>query len=153
VLPFLPRSAEHARKAEAAGFEVILHMPMEAQDATIDIGPGGIYAAMADEDIAAAVRSALAAVPGGRGLNNHMGSRATMDTRVMRAALGVLADQELFFVDSFTIASTVGYRVAQEMQVPYAVNQVFLDHVDDEEAIRRQIRRLMNLALRDGKAV
>src|SRR5690606_13755707 len=70
VLPFLPRSADHARKAEAAGFEVILHMPMEAQDATIDIGPGGIYAAMADEDIAAAVRSALAAVPGARGLNN-----------------------------------------------------------------------------------
>src|SRR5690606_19610477 len=30
---------------------------------------------------------------------------------------------------------------------------VFLDHVDDEEAIRRQIRRLMKLALRDGKAV
>lgn len=153
VLPHLPRSVEQALRAQAAGFEVIVHMPMEPLDPSLDMGPGGIAASMADEDIVAAVRAALAAVPGARGLNNHMGSRATADPRVMRAALQVLAEEGLFFVDSYTAASTVGFRVAHEMQLPYAVNQVFLDHVDDEEAIRRQIRRLMRLALEQGAAV
>ena len=153
VLPFLPRSTDQALRAQKAGFEVILHMPMEAQDASLDIGPGGVYVSMADEEVAAAVRAALAAVPGAIGLNNHMGSRATTDRRVMRAVLEVLAERNLFFVDSYTIAGTVAHQVAREMQVPYAVNRVFLDSVDDEAAIRQQIRRLINLALRDGAAV
>lgn len=153
VLPYLPRTAEHARRAREAGFEVILHMPMEAQDAAIDIGPGGVRRSMTDAEIAEAVRAALAAVPGARGLNNHMGSGATTDPRVMRAALGVVAEQGLFFVDSYTVSSTIAYRVAHDLAVPYVVNQVFLDHVDDEEAIRNQLRRLINLALRQGAAV
>src|SRR5690606_2321091 len=49
--------------------------------------------------------------------------------------------------------ATVGPAVAREMAVPYAVNQVFLDHEDDEEAIRAQLRRLADLARQRGAAV
>lgn len=153
VLPYLPRSVDQALKAREAGFEVILHMPMEALGNGLDIGPGGVYVSMSDEEIAAAVRAALAAVPGARGMNNHMGSLATTDPRVMRAALGVIRELGLFFVDSQTVNNTIAYRVAHELDVPYAVNQVFLDHENDEAFIRDQIRRLMNLALRQGAAV
>ena len=71
----------------------------------------------------------------------------------MRAGLGVLREEQKFFVDSFTAAATVGPAVARETAVPYAVNQVFLDHEDDEEAIRAQLRRLADLARQRGAAV
>lgn len=153
VLPFLPFSVAQAEQALAAGHEVIVHMPMEAQSSSLDIGPGGVYVGMDQEVIADAVAAALATVPGAVGLNNHMGSRATADTAVMRAVLGVLREQGKFFVDSYTTAATVGPAVARELGLPYAVNRVFLDHEDDEEFIRRQIRRLANLARRRGYAV
>src|SRR5690606_20176513 len=67
--------------------------------------------------------------------------------------LGVLREHDKFFVDSFTTPATVGPAVARELSVPYAVNQVFLDHEDDEEHIRRQIQRLADLARERGAAV
>lgn len=153
VLPFLPHSVEQAEKALAAGHEVIVHMPMEPLNGALDIGPGGVYVGMDEEAIARAVREALAAVPGAVGLNNHMGSRATAEPAVMRAVLRVLKEEGKFFVDSYTTAATVGPAVARELGVPFAVNQVFLDHESDEEYVKRQIRRLANLARQRGYAV
>lgn len=153
VLPFLPKSVEQAERALAVGHEVIVHMPMEAQNSSIDIGPGGVFVSMDEANIAEAVAAALAAVPGAAGLNNHMGSRATTDLSVMRAVLQVLQEHDKFYVDSFTTAATVGPTLARDMALPFAVNQVFLDHEDDEDHIRGQIRRLADLARRRGAAV
>lgn len=153
VLPFLPNSETHARQALTAGHQVILHMPMEAQNQAIDIGPGGIRTSMNDEDIAARVAAALAHIPGVSGMNNHMGSLATGDPRLMRTVLRVVAERGMFFLDSYTAATTVGPDVARAMAVPHAVNQVFLDHVDTEEHVRGQIARLVRLAQERGQAV
>lgn len=153
VLPFLPYSQIQAEQALHAGHEVILHMPMEAQNQAIDIGPGGIRTTMADEEIAARVAAALAHIPGVSGLNNHMGSLATGDPRVMRTVLDVVAERNMFFLDSYTAASTVGPEVARELTVPHTVNQVFLDHIDTEEHVRGQIARLVRVARQEGHAV
>lgn len=153
VLPFLPHSVSQAERALAAGHEVIVHMPMEPLNSSLDIGPGGVYVGMEPDAVAQAVAAALAAVPGAVGMNNHMGSRATTDPTIMRTVLGVLKEQGKFFVDSFTTAQTVGPAVARDLGLPYAVNQVFLDNEDDEEHIRGQIRRLANLAKQKGFAV
>lgn len=153
VLPFLPQSVSQAERALEIGHEVIVHMPMEPQNSSLDIGPGGIYSSMSEDDIAEAVSAALAAVPGATGLNNHMGSRATAEPDVMRTVIRVLQERELFYLDSFTTAATVGPVMAREMALPYAVNQVFLDHEDDEEHIRGQIHRLAELARQQGTAI
>ncbi len=127
---------------------------MEPQNSAIDIGPGGVDVSMDEDAVAEAVVAALSAVPGAVGLNNHMGSRATMEPNIMRTVMRVLQEQNKFFLDSYTTAATVGPRtVAWEMGLPHAVNQVFLDHEDDEEHIRGQIRRLANLAKERGVAI
>lgn len=153
VIPFLTKSQLHALQALAAGHEVILHMPMEAQNSTIDLGPRGIRTSMDDEEIATAVAEALAHIPGVSGMNNHMGSKATGDARVMRTVLEVIAEKRLFFLDSYTAPTTIGPQTAQAMAVPHAVNQVFLDHEDSEEHVRGQINRLMKIALEQGQAI
>ena len=70
-----------------------------------------------DEEIVRTLHEDLDTVPGAVGVNNHMGSAATSDPRVMGAIVGVLAGRGLFFVDSRTTDST-GRRMAQEARLP-----------------------------------
>jgi uncharacterized protein len=132
--------------------EILLHLPMQAGHGA-NPGPGALTLAMSDAELAAATRAALAAVPGAAGVNNHMGSALTADERAMRAVLGVLAEDGLFFVDSRTTADTVAYRVAAALDVPAAERQVFLDPDPRPEAIRYEFARLLDLARRRGAAI
>lgn len=153
VLPGLRFSREVAERARGAGLEVFLHLPVEPEDPTKKVGPGGITTDMSDEEIIQIVRADLQGVPGAVGVNNHMGSRGTADGRVMRAVLQVVRERGLIFVDSVTSPRSIAARMASEMRIPTAARQVFLDNQDDREAIRQQIIRLITLAKRRGEAV
>jgi len=152
VLPGLAASAAVARRARAAGLEVLLHLPLEAEEDR-RLGPGGVTTAMSDEEIAAVVRAGLAEVPGAVGVNGHMGSRATADPRVMTAVLEVLRQQGLFFVDSRTTPRTVALPVARALGVPAVERTVFLDNEDDPAYIAGQVRKLLEGARTRGWAV
>ena len=78
LLPFAPNTREIARRAHAAGKEVILHQPMQPQkrredepeDGTLTLNmPAGKFADILD--------AALLAVPHCVGINNHTGSLLT----------------------------------------------------------------------------
>ncbi len=153
VLPGLAHSSEVARRVTAAGLEVLLHLPLESADGNRALGPNGVTTSMDESEIRAVVRSALESVPGAVGINNHMGSRGSADRRVMRAVLGVARERGLFFVDSRTTVETVAESTAAEMGVPTAARTVFLDNEDDEEAIRREVQRLISLARARGEAI
>lgn len=153
VLPGLRFSREVAERARAAGLEVLLHLPMEADDASKALGPGGVTVAMTDEEIAAVVREDLAGVPGAIGVNNHMGSRGSANERVMRAVLGVVRERRMIFVDSRTTLNTVGARLAVGMGIPVGERAVFLDNEDTPDAIRTQITRLLAQAVQRGQVI
>jgi hypothetical protein len=152
VLPYEEKTAAVAAELRRRGAEILLHLPMQGQNGA-DPGPGALSTAMGDDELAAATRAALAAVPGAAGVNNHMGSVFTADERSMRAVLGVVAAQGLFFVDSRTSAASVAYRLAAALDVPAAERQVFLDPDPRPAAIRHQFARLLNLARERGSAV
>ncbi len=153
VLPGLRYSREVATRAQAAGLDVFLHLPVEPEDVDKNLGPGGVTTAMTDQDIATAVRADLAWVPGVAGINNHMGSKGTADERVMRAILDVAKERGLIFIDSVTTPRSVAARVAREMRVPTAARDVFLDNENDPEAIRERLKLLITFAKRRGTAV
>lgn len=153
VLPYRPHSAEALAAARAAGKEALLHLPLQPQQGaaaseSVTIGP-----AMADGDIRAVTERALASLPGVVGVNNHQGSLATADGRVMRQVLGVLRGQGLFFVDSRTSAQSLGRLTARQQGVAAAENDLFLDNVDEVEAVKEKVRTAGHLALRHGSAV
>ncbi len=153
VLPGLPASAAVAWAARRAGLEVILHLPIEPEEAERALGPGGITTDMNDEAVAAQVLADLEGVPGAVGLSPHMGSRGTADRRLMAAVLGVVRERGLFFVDSRTTTQTVGATLAREMGIPVAERAVFLDNEDDPAYIAAQVRRLIAVARAQGSAV
>lgn len=153
VLPGLPFSTTIANEAARRGVQVILHLPLEPDNPSLPLGPGGVAVGMSDEEIQKAVAEDLATVPMAVGANNHMGSRGTADPRVMRAVIQVIKARHLFFVDSLTSPRSVAAGVARELGVPTAVRAVFLDNQDDEVYVQGQLRLLIKLAVRRGQAI
>lgn len=154
VLPGLPGSAPAARALAQAGKEVILHLPMEPHGyPQVRPGPGVVVREQSESEIAEIFSRDLASVPGAVGVNNHMGSAATADARVMRAVLRAVASHGLFFLDSRTTDATVAGDLARELGVPSASREVFLDRVATEPAVRAALEELLRRARREGAAV
>jgi hypothetical protein len=154
VLPGLPGSVDSARRLAGSGKEVLLHLPMEPDGyPEVRPGPGVILRSDTDERITQILTDDLASVPGAVGVNNHMGSAATADARVMRAIVRVLAQRGLFLLDSRTTEATVARRVADEASVPAVSRRVFLDAVTTDRAIERAYRELLARARQDGSAL
>jgi len=153
VLPHLPFSTQIAEEAPQHGMQVILHLPVQPDNPSIALGPGGITVDMADDEIRRTVNDDLGTVPSAVGANNHMGSLGTADPRVMRAVMDVMKTRHLFFVDSMTSSRSVAAKVAGEMGVPTAVRAVFLDNEDSEEYVRGQFRALIAIAQSRGDAI
>jgi polysaccharide deacetylase 2 family uncharacterized protein YibQ len=152
VLPYEEETEQVVSELHRQGYEVLLHLPMEPANGE-DPGPGALRLGMTPEQLRQFTLSALRAVPGAAGVNNHMGSGLSADERSMRTILGLLSGRGLFFLDSRTSAQSVGYKVAIGLGVPAAERQVFLDPDTRPEAIREQFHRLLGLARTRGAAV
>jgi uncharacterized protein len=151
ILPNGTRAADFARRLNARGFEILCHLPMEPQGSAAP-GRNAILTSMSDDEIARTTRENIAAIPHARGVNNHMGSRATSDRRVMTSVLGAIPD-EMYFIDSRTSGGSVAADVAREMNVRTATRHVFLDDVATESAVRRQVAELAEAAQKRGVAI
>jgi len=152
VLPALPHSAEAARRAHAAGKEVIVHMPMEPIGDE-NPGPGAVLVAQSDSEIRERLERALQDVPQARGMNNHMGSRVVADRRVMAAVMDTLRAHGLFFLDSRTTADTVARELAAERELPFLERSVFLDNVPEAGEVEARLREGLAIALDRGYAI
>lgn len=154
VMPNLPNSREHAFRATKAGFQVILHLPMEPVIGKSSwFGPGDINCHLTDNEIVARLKEDLDSVPLAVGINNHTGSRATADGRVMKAVLEVAKERSLFFLDSCTTSKTVVASLAIDLGVPCVRRDIFLDNIGNKYEIKRQIYRLVDIARKNGSAV
>lgn len=152
VLPNLPHSREAARMVLEAGKELLVHCPMEPEGQE-DPGPGALRTTDSPARTRQLLEEALATVPGARGLNNHMGSRATADEELMRRVLGFLGERGMFFVDSRTTAQTIGARVATELGVPFLERDVFIDVANSEQEIAEALSAGIERASRRGTAL
>ena len=154
VLPGVRWSAESAHVLAHGGKEVLLHLPMEPEGyPRVRPGPGVVLRSQSDAEIARLLEADLATVPGAIGVNNHMGSAATADPRVMKVVAHVLSPRGLFFLDSRTTDATVAERSAEEASVPTVSRRVFLDDVATEAAVGRQLEEFVRRARVEGDAV
>lgn len=146
IMPFMPSTKADAEEAHRRGHDVIVHLPLEPIRGKKEwLGPGAITVEMSDEEIRARVLKAIADVPHAVGMNNHMGSKATADERVMTVILTVCKEKGLFFLDSRTTHKTVVPKIAEELGVNYLSNQVFLDDVYSEAHVAKQVAAVKKL--------
>lgn len=152
ILPRERHSLDVAALLEARGFPAILHLPMEAEgDGTR--GDFLVGVAMSDDVISETVAALLDEMPTLVGVNNHRGSRATADERVMEAVLKPLAERGLLFLDSRTSSTSVAFRTARRMGLKTAYNSIFLDHEATLDFMKSQWLRAQKLARSRGWVV
>ncbi len=152
VIPLLPLSTEIARAA-AGKKEILIHVPMEPKNPEKNPGPGVLTQTMARDDIVRVLRDELASVPGAVGINNHMGSLLTTDARAMDDILAWVSAENLLFLDSMTDPESIGTSRARRIGLRPLRRDVFLDNVDEPEAIRKQFEELLDFARRHGSAI
>ena len=154
VIPSLAHAKGVAESAHRAGYEVMVHMPMEPEGYPKQrMESIGLLVSMEEPEIVARVNGYFASVPFAVGANNHMGSRFTQDAEKMAVVLKVLKGRGVFFVDSRTSPASVGYRTARALGVKCGARQVFLDNVQDEGAIGRQLAQVAAVARKSGQAI
>ena len=154
ILPFSPYQKKIARMAQDKGVEVMLHLPMEPMEyPAVDPGQGTLLADMDPDRLIAQLEKNLDTLSGVKGVNNHMGSRLTAESSQLYQIFSILKKRGLFFVDSRTTAKSLCRPTARMFKVPFAQRDVFLDHQQQPDFIRKQIKDLIEIAQSHGEAV
>jgi uncharacterized protein len=154
VMPFLSTTKADAILAHKKGKEVIVHLPMEPMSGKQSwLGPKPITTDLSDAEIKARVKAAIKSVPYATGMNNHMGSKATADERVMRIVLQQCKEHNLFFLDSKTNHKSVVSKIAKELGVPCLENEVFLDQVASYSHVSKRMELLVTRLQTDAALI
>jgi polysaccharide deacetylase 2 family uncharacterized protein YibQ len=153
IMPHTAHATYLAQQAHTAGKEVMLHLPMQPMEMGRVAGPGDITLDTSRSTLRRILDTDLQDVPYTVGINNHMGSLITRHPGHMEWLMDELRERgNLFFVDSYTTASSVALQTARAKGVPAARRNVFLDN-DAAADIDQQFKRLKALANRDGSAI
>ena len=105
--------------AHEKGLPVYLHQPMEALPRggmKVDIGKQGLYTDMSFEEIRDILYENIVSLPYAQGLNNHMGSKFTLnETAIIKFYKAVQEIKPYFSVlDSLTVPQSKLYRIGKE---------------------------------------
>ena len=152
-LPYAQDLAEQTGAARRAGHELVLHLPMEPDDAGEDPGPNALLIGLDDGELGRRLEWNLGRFGAYVGVSNHMGSRFTRDAAAMEFVLAEIKARGLLFFDSRTTPDSLALRLARRAGVPATRRDVFIDNAADAQAIADQLAALEALARERGFAV
>jgi polysaccharide deacetylase 2 family uncharacterized protein YibQ len=153
IIPGHEYSQLFSKKAYDAGYEIIVHMPMENIGKTYGEKEYVLMSYFQDDEIKDRISSAFDQLPESIGLNNHQGSRGTADSRVMTLLAGVIKEKKKFFIDSRTTSNSLAETTMRKYNVQTNKRDIFLDNELDEEIINTQLLKLAELSEEKGIAI
>jgi uncharacterized protein len=150
VLPSAPSADAAAAVARKNGWDLLVHLPLSSETGKRE--PDEISSSQSDREIEAAAIRAIDRFPGSVGLNNHQGSLAMADRRVVRTLLKTVRDRHLFFLDSRTTPARVAEEEAKSLGTPFLARDVFLD-AEGTEGIAPAWARALFHARKTGSVI
>ena len=151
LIPNTPHAKKIAKTIEKEGYELMLHIPMETVGS--HSWEHGLTDAMERNQFDKALTSMIHSFPTAKGINNHGGSLLTQKREKMDWVMEALVNEELYFVDSRTIASSVAAEAADEAGLGLLSRDVFLDNERSYASIEREMQKLQRIALKRGSAI
>ncbi|MDO6487684.1 divergent polysaccharide deacetylase family protein [Colwellia sp. 4_MG-2023] len=152
ILPHTPYGKKIAIIANEKNNDVMLHIPMEAENGK-KLGPGGLTSTMNEEEILASLGNSLADIPFAIGINNHMGSHLTQLNKPMTWTMNFLKQHHLLFLDSKTSPDSKAGDIAKLIGVPIRNRHVFLDNHLTDSYITQQFQSLVRFAKSQKTAI
>ncbi len=153
IIPGVKFSKELAERLNKAGKPILIHMPMQALEHRLENDGYSLMLDMNAKEIRERVRKAVVAVPHAVGMNNHMGSAATVRDSLLAPVFDELKRAGLFFIDSRTNPNTHAFKLAKKMGLAAEINDVFLDSEESLERVQQKMWQLADLAAERGSAI
>lgn len=149
-----PRSSHAAAVAVLAhekGLPVYLHQPMEAlshKGQKMDIGAGGLYTSMSYEEMREVIYKNILSVPYVQGVNNHMGSKFSLDKNAIIKFYKAVQEIKPYFLvlDSMTTPQSKIYRIGKENGFLVAKRDFFIDNETDKKSILKELDNAYELS-------
>lgn len=152
-LPYAPQLVQITTEAIKKGHELLIHVPMQPVDSSLDPGPLSLRTDMTQASFDLALEKIMNSFGGYVGINNHMGSKMTQDKKFMDRVMETLKKEDLIFIDSKTIGASVAAQSASEHGLRYAERDIFLDHENTKEFVMESLDKLEQIAKRRGYAI
>ncbi|MFH1092943.1 MAG: divergent polysaccharide deacetylase family protein [Candidatus Omnitrophota bacterium] len=154
VLPRLPYSTRIALSATNNGHEVILHLPLEPHNAEKQsLEKNTIFTSMSIAEIENIIKDAMDSVPNLKGINNHMGSKATENEYVLNILFDQIKKKNLYFLDSYTSNDSLAPQIALQKEITFVRRDVFIDNVSSKDHIKEQLVKAKNIAAKKGSVI
>ena len=113
VIPGHTYSSLFGRKAVEAGFEVIVHMPLENTGKTFGEEDFVLLTSMEDKIIQSRVEEALNQIPTAIGMNNHQGSKASANKKVVQNTQSKF--QKIFQINKISKNKSLGLSTKKKL--------------------------------------
>jgi hypothetical protein len=152
ILPNLNYSKTVAEEVNKRGLEIILHLPMEPHE-KFRLEQNTIMTSQDEQTIYNIVRQDLGSISYAKGVSNHMGSKATEDSRTMGIVFRELNKRHLYFLDSLVSPKSVCFDLANKMHLGFIRRDVFLDNKEESAYIMTQLDKLKKKAMVYGQAI
>ena len=154
IFPFEVFSKKSAYVLHNYGFETLLHLPMEPikykEDHSIN---GMLLTNMSKNEMKKIIDSAQSNLIGIVGVNNHVGSKFTSDPEAMEKFSEVLKNKGLFFIDSYTISTSVAEQTVFKNGIPTVKRDIFLDNSLKINEMNIMWQKALKFAERNGKVL
>ncbi len=153
VMPYPPLSRDIALKMRQSGYRVMMHIPTQNAPPNSFSGMGQLTVGMSRAGVFSQLDKDVTAVPLASGINNHQGGLGCDDRSLMTYEVEWAKQRGLFVVDSESSANSQVSPACQALGLPKRRNEVFIDHQNEPDYIRGAMRRLADLAKRNGTAI
>jgi uncharacterized protein len=153
VIPDLPGSRKFYELFRKYGYDMLIHIPMEPLKGRKYVEDNAIFTDMSDNDIRKRIDHFLSEYPDAIGANNHMGSKAVTDPRLLNDVFAELSRNNKVWLDSMTSVNSLSKDIALVNGLSYFKRDVFFDNYKDRESIKMSMDKLIQKAKANGYAV
>ncbi len=153
IIPGLAYSQRIADIAKLHRKEILIHMPMEPLNEPYEDNGFTLISGQDPGMVSLRVRKAFAQLPAAGGLNNHQGSKVTINEEMMQSVMYTLKSLNKFFIDSRTNVNSLAYTTAQQIGLPSNENNMFIDTTDNVDFIEKQLLQMGATAKEQGQII
>ncbi len=147
--PYAHGLEEYISLARAAGHEVLMSLPMEAEDlSTGDAGPHALLTVLTPSENLDRLSWLLSRFTGYVGATNYLGQRFTASDSSMWPILEELKERGLLFLDSHAAGASAVRALADKLGLPAASNE----RIIDTEASRAAIDQMLEAVEEEARA-
>jgi polysaccharide deacetylase 2 family uncharacterized protein YibQ len=131
----------------------MVHLPMESGSVAMNRMRGMLFVHDSAAKVQKRVDDIRRLFPRAKFVNNHTGSVFTSNYKAMKRLYGMMRKKGFVFIDSRTTGKSKVRRIAREFGDTYIARDVFLDNVQDETLILKQLKKAVHIARKRGFAI